>query len=196
MGRRNPSYPPETSSSLRLEPRANRLTKHVVDRFNVAGFHGIERGNLAIRGTWELEAAAAYGADRGTKCTGEILGREGGRGGEGGEEEGAGGVGVRGKPGSKARRNFQQSRSLCWRAAKGVASRVYIMFLWRIPFLPSFSPRLRIGCVYIPVVKIALQVKTTLFRGEERSLLSFPHFFHFSPHFASLAFVNRTIRLR
>lgn len=83
MGRRNPSYPPETSSSLRLEPRANRLTEHVVDRFNVAGFHGIERGNLAIRGTWELEAAAAYGADRGTKCTGEILGREGGRGGEG-----------------------------------------------------------------------------------------------------------------
>lgn len=130
----------------------------------------------------------------------EMHGRNIGEGGRerrgGGEEEGAGGVGVRGKPGSKARRNFQQSRSLCWRAAKGVASRVYIMFLWRIPFLPSFSPRLRIGCVYIPVVKIALQVKTTLFRGEERSLLSFPHFFHFSPHFASLAFVNRTIRLR
>lgn len=117
----------------------------------------------------------------------------GGRGG-GGEEEGAmGGVGVRGKPGSKARRNFQQSRSLCWRAAKGVASHVYIMFLWRIPFLPSFyaalTHRLR-----IPVVKIALQVKTTL-GGEERSPL-ISRFFNFSPHFPSFPFVNRTIRLR
>lgn len=59
--------------------------------------------------------------------------------------------------------------------------------------LATLTHRLRI---YSCVVKIALQVKTTLFRGEERSLLSFPHFFHFSPHFASLAFVNRTIRLR
>lgn len=34
-------------------------------------------------------------------------------------------VGERGKPGSKARRNFQQSRSLCSRVAKGVPSHVY-----------------------------------------------------------------------
>lgn len=120
---------------------------------------------------------------RGTKCTGEILGRE--REG-GGEEEGVGGVGVRGKPGSKARRNFQQSRSLCWRAAKGVASRVYIMLLWRIPslFLATLTHRLR-----IPVVKIALQVKTALpaSGGEEERSLLISHFFHFSPHFVSFA---------
>lgn len=62
-------------------------------------------------------------------------------------------VGVRGKLGSKARRNFQQSRSLCSRAAKGVPSHVYNVRDPSDPSDPSdpraflsFPPRLRTGC--------------------------------------------------
>lgn len=167
----------------------------MVDRFNVAGFHGIERGNLAIRGTWELEAAAAYGADRGTKCTGEILGREReeGRGGRRGSRRG----GCTRKTGVKSPQKFSTKPLIVLASGeRGGKPRIYnVPMANSVPslLLATLTHRLRI---YSCVVKIALQVKTTLFRGEERSLLSFPHFFHFSPHFASLAFVNRTIRLR
>lgn len=175
MGRRNPSYPPETSSSLRLEPRANRLTKHVVDRFNVAGFHGIERGNLAIRGTWELEAATAYGADRGTKCTGEILGREReeGRGGRRGSRRG----GCTRKTGVKSPQKFSTKPLIVLASGeRGGKPRIYnVPMANSVPslLLATLTHRLRI---YSCVVKIALQVKTTLPRGGEISSLVSPFF--------------------
>lgn len=148
----------------RLENAWSDLTRRIWTATNEGIFEGAYGNSAAAR-------SALY---RGTKRTRRQ-----------GEEEGAGGVGVRGKPGSKARRNFQQSRSLCWRAAKGVASHVRIMLVWRIPFLPSPSRHAHASrCVCTPVVKIALQVKTSKRDALSLTCLSLA------------AFVNRTTRLR
>lgn len=159
------------------------VSKHVVvDRFN-EDLTGTSEGILQ-RGMGTAAAASVPIGERyrGTKCTGEILGRE--REG-GGEEEGVGGVGVRGKPGSKARRNFQQSRSLCWRAAKGVASRVY-----NAPMANSF-PLSRHAYASVAYTcrknSIAGENRSSRFRRRGGEISSHFPFFHFSPHFMSFA---------
>lgn len=141
------------------------------------------------------EAAAVYvpigERYRGTRCTGEILGRERRRGRRRGSH---GWGGCTRKTGVKSPQKFSTKPLIVLASGKrGGKPRIY-----NVPMANSVpSLLLRIALTHrlrIPVVKIALQVKTTL-GGEERSPL-ISRFFNFSPHFPSFPFVNRTIRLR